>query len=186
MSAKRRVNLPLLWTVVVIAVVLLADQFSKVVVRNSIVPGEAINVLPGLRMVNATNHGVSFGLLTGDSLAVGILIGVALLALIVFFTRNRAKPLIWLPTGMVLGGAFSNQLDRIRDGSVTDFIKLPLGWPPFNLADSAITVGVVILLLVVESDHRNRAVSHDSGHQPATAPEGTPPGTPDRMRDRLP
>lgn len=185
MSLKRRANLPLLWTVVVIAVVLLADQLSKVVVRGSIVPGEAINVLPGLQLVDASNHGVSFGLLTGDSLAVGILIGVALLALIVFFARNRAKPLIWLPTGMVLGGAFSNQLDRVREGSVTDFIKLPLGWPPFNLADSAITVGVVILLLVVDSDHRHRAASHGSACK-STTQEGAPPGAPDRMQERLP
>lgn len=162
--------------VLVLAVVAFADQLSKAVVRGSIVPGEAINVLPGLQLVNASNHGVSFGLLTGDSLAVGILIGISLVALIGFFARNRAKPLIWLPTGMVLGGAFSNQFDRVRDGSVTDFIKLPLGWPPFNLADSAITIGVVILVLVIESDHRNRVAAR-SVHQPAAAQEGVPDHT---------
>ena len=50
--------------------------------------------------------------------------------------------LIWLPTGMLVGGALGNILDRISDGSVTDFIKLPLGWPPFNLADSSIVVAI--------------------------------------------
>jgi signal peptidase II len=64
---------------------------------------------------------------------------------------------VWLPTGLLLGGALSNILDRVRDGSVTDFIKLPLGWPPFNLADAAITVGVVILALVVETGARGDA-----------------------------
>jgi signal peptidase II len=51
---------------------------------------------------------------------------------------------------MLIGGALGNILDRVRHGSVTDFIKLPLGWPPFNLADSSITVGIVILFLLVD------------------------------------
>jgi signal peptidase II len=180
--SQRRVNLPLLWIAIVVAAVMLADQLSKAAVRGSIVPGETVAVLPGLQLVDATNHGVSFGLLTGDGLVVDILVGVALLALVVYFARNRAKALIWLPTGLVLGGAFSNQLDRIRDGSVTDFIKLPLGWPPFNLADSAITVGVVVLVLLVEGDRR-QAGGKGSAQRPGTAQEGAPP---DRLPNRSP
>ena len=56
---------------------------------------------------------------------------------------------------MLLGGALGNILDRLRDGAVTDFIKLPLGWPPFNLADASITLGIVILFLLV--DHQRHA-----------------------------
>ena len=52
---------------------------------------------------------------------------------------------------MLIGGALGNLLDRLRDGAVTDFIKLPLGWPPFNLADASITLGVLLLLFVLES-----------------------------------
>jgi signal peptidase II len=63
--------------------------------------------------------------------------------------------LIWLPTGMLIGGAFGNILDRVRHGAVTDFVKLPLGWPPFNLADISITFGIVILFLVI--DHSRNA-----------------------------
>ena len=59
-------------------------------------------------------------------------------------------PLIWLPTGMLLGGALGNVLDRVRHGSVTDFVKLPLGWPPFNLADASITLGILILFLIID------------------------------------
>jgi signal peptidase II len=51
---------------------------------------------------------------------------------------------------MIIGGALGNILDRLRHGSVTDFIKLPLGWPPFNLADASITLGILILFLLVD------------------------------------
>jgi signal peptidase II len=130
--------------------VIALDQLSKHIVRASIVPGEERNVLPGLQVVNTRNHGVAFGFLPGDHLAVTIVVGLALLALLAYFARNASRPLIWLPTGMLLGGALGNILDRLREGSVTDFVKLPLGWPPFNLADVSITLGVLILLLVIE------------------------------------
>jgi signal peptidase II len=127
-----------------------ADQLSKMAVRASIVPGETRAVLPGIQLVNTRNQGVAFGFLPGHHVAVTALVGVALLVLLVYFARNLDKPLIWLPTGLLLGGALGNVLDRLRAGSVTDFIKFPLGWPPFNLADASITVGVLLLLFVVE------------------------------------
>ncbi len=77
-----------------------------------------------------------------------VLVGAALLVLLAYFARHYDKPLIWLPTGMLLGGALGNIIDRLRAGSVTDFVKLPLGWPPFNLADASITLGVLLLLIV--------------------------------------
>ncbi|HUN79162.1 MAG TPA: signal peptidase II, partial [Solirubrobacteraceae bacterium] len=99
---------------------------------------------------DSRNHGVAFGFLPHDGTAVTIVIVLALLALLVYFARNAARPLIWLPTGMLVGGALGNIIDRLREGSVTDFVKLPLGWPPFNLADASITLGVLILLFVIE------------------------------------
>jgi signal peptidase II len=126
------------------------DQIAKRAVRAAIVPGEERSVLPGLQLVNTRNHGVAFGFLPGDHLAVTIVVALALVALLAYFARHTARPLIWLPTGMLLGGAVGNVLDRLREGSVTDFIKLPLGWPPFNLADVSITLGVLLLLLVIE------------------------------------
>jgi len=134
---------------VALAVVAL-DQLSKRAVRASIVPGEEHRLLPGIDLVNTRNHGVAFGLFPGEALAVTIVIGLALLALLVYFALHSARPLIWLPTGMLLGGALGNIIDRLRSGAVTDFVKLPLGWPPFNLADVSITLGVLILLFVVE------------------------------------
>jgi signal peptidase II len=137
-------------TALVAAAVIAIDQLSKHAVRSGIVPGEEHKVLPGLALVDARNHGVAFGFLPGDHLAVTIVIGVALLALLVYFARHATRPLIWLPTGMLIGGALGNIIDRLREGSVTDFIKLPLGWPPFNLADTSITLGVLILVLTIE------------------------------------
>ena len=62
---------------------------------------------------------------------------------------------MWLPTGLLLGGAIGNLIDRARDGSVTDFVKFP-HWPAFNVADMAITFGVVALLYVLEGPPRRR------------------------------
>ncbi len=150
-GGARHGALPWLWAVLVMVVVVAVDQISKAAVRKSILPGETRSVLPGLQLVNTRNEGVAFGFLPGRHIAVSVLVGVALLVLIFYFARHRDKPLIWLPTGMLLGGAFGNILDRLRAGSVTDFIKLPLRWPPFNLADTSITLGVLLLLFVIES-----------------------------------
>jgi signal peptidase II len=132
-----------------LAVVLL-DQLSKRAVRDSIVPGEERKVIPGVQLVDTRNHGVAFGFLPGQHILVTVAVALALASLLVYFATHISKPLIWLPTGMLIGGALGNILDRLNEGSVTDFVKLPLGWPPFNLADASITLGIVILFIVLE------------------------------------
>ncbi len=160
-SGRARRGAPVwLWAGLVCAVVVALDQVSKAAVRKSIVPGETRSVMPGLQLVNTRNQGVAFGFLPGRHVAVSLLVGAALLVLVVYFARHLDKPLIWLPTGLLLGGAFGNILDRLRAGSVTDFVKLPLGWPPFNLADACITVGVLLLFFVIEGP-RGRSESSD-------------------------
>jgi signal peptidase II len=140
--------------VVVLAGVVGLDQLSKHAVEDSIVPGEEHRLLPGIELVNTRNHGVAFGFLPGSHVAVTILIGVALLILLVYFALHATRHLMWLPTGMLVGGALGNIIDRLREGSVTDFVKLPLGWPPFNLADASITLGILILFLLVDGSRR--------------------------------
>lgn len=140
---------------VTLAVVAL-DQIAKRIVEHDVVPGEERRLLPGVQIVNTRNRGVAFGFLPGRHLVVTVLVGVALAVLLAYFARNARRPLIWLPTGLVLGGALGNIVDRVRLGSVTDFVKLPLGWPPFNLADAAITVGVLALLIVIEGPRSQR------------------------------
>jgi signal peptidase II len=141
---------PWLRAALVLALVLVADQLTKHAVNADITEGEERKLLPGVELVNTRNHGVAFGFLPGSHIAITILIAVALLALLVYFALHTRERLIWLPTGMLIGGAIGNVVDRLREGSVTDFIKLPLGWPPFNLADMSITFGVLILFLVID------------------------------------
>jgi signal peptidase II len=131
------------------------DQLTKHLVEESITRGDEEKLLPGIQLVHTRNHGVAFGFLPGSHTVVTVLIGVALLVLLAYFSRHATRPLIWLPTGMLLGGALGNIVDRIRHGSVTDFIKLPLGWPPFNLADASITLGILLLFVLIEPARRN-------------------------------
>jgi signal peptidase II len=140
----------------VVAGVVLADQLSKRAVEHSITPGDEQRLLPGIDLVNTRNRGVAFGFLPGSHLGVTILVGIALVALVIYFARHSTRRLMWLPTGMLLGGALGNIIDRARESAVTDFIKLPLGWPPFNLADTAITLGILVLLVLAEDSRHPR------------------------------
>jgi signal peptidase II len=126
-----------------------ADQGSKQLVDSRLMRGESVNVFLGIDFTNTRNRGVAFGALEGSGVVVGVLIGLALVLLLVYFAANATKPLLWLPVGLLLGGALGNLADRAREGAVIDFID-PIGWPAFNLADSMIVVGVLALLYVVE------------------------------------
>ena len=71
----------------------------------------------------------------------------ALALLLAWFALDTARPGLWLGVGLLIGGALGNLIDRVRDGAVTDFIDPPL-WPAFNVADVAITAGVVVIALL--------------------------------------
>jgi signal peptidase II len=138
---------------IVAIVVVVADQIVKAIVRGEIGRMEQIDVLPGIHLVNVRNTGVAFSMLS-DGGALPIIVGLlAVAALVAFFVTHLRRPLVWLPTGLLLGGAAGNLIDRVREGSVTDFIKLP-HWPAFNVADIAITFGVLALLYVLEGPPR--------------------------------
>jgi signal peptidase II len=132
------------------------DQATKQLVDSDIDRGDSVNVFFGLDLTNTRNTGVAFGALEGAGLIVAILIGLSLALLIGYFVANRDMPLLWLPTGLLLGGALGNLIDRAREGAVIDWID-PVAWPAFNIADACIVVGVVSLLWVVEGrPKRNR------------------------------
>jgi len=78
-----------------------------------------------------------------------------LTALVVYFLLRPTRPGLWIPTGLLVGGAVGNLIDRLANGWVTDFIKLPL-WPAFNVSDMAITFGVLALLYVLEGSPSKR------------------------------
>jgi signal peptidase II len=140
----------------VVAFVLALDQGTKALVRSSIVPGQQNDVIGPLSFVNVHNRGVAFGFLSGGGALVLVVVLAALALLLVYFGRHVERPLLWLPTGLVLGGALGNLIDRVHQGYVTDFIRFP-HWPAFNVADIAITCGVVALVLVMEFGGRSAA-----------------------------
>jgi signal peptidase II len=129
--------------------VVAVDQVTKQLVDSDIERGDEVNVFFGLDLTNTRNTGVAFGALEGAGLVVAILIGLSLTLLVVYYFLNRDMPLLWLPVGLLLGGALGNLADRAREGAVIDFID-PVAWPAFNLADACIVVGVFMLLWVVE------------------------------------
>jgi signal peptidase II len=132
------------------------DQGTKQLVDSKIDRGDSVNVFFGLDLTNTRNTGVAFGALEGAGLIVAILIGLSLALLIGYFVVNRRMPWLWLPVGLLLGGALGNLIDRAREGAVIDWID-PVAWPAFNLADACIVVGVASLLWVVEGrPKRNR------------------------------
>jgi signal peptidase II len=130
-------------------IVVALDQATKQLAVANIDRGDHVNVFFGLDLANTRNTGVAFGAFEGAGLVVAILIGISLALLVGYFLLHRDMPLLWLPVGLLLGGALGNLADRARDGAVIDFID-PVAWPAFNLADACIVVGVVMLLWVVE------------------------------------
>ncbi len=139
----------------VLAAVVAADQLTKHLVDQGIGPGEQRALLPGVHLVHEINHGIAFSVSAGGPRIVVVVIALAIAGIVAYFLTHIERPLLWLPAGLMVGGALGNLADRLRDGAVTDFIKLP-HWPAFNLADTAITLGVVALLLVLREDGSSR------------------------------
>lgn len=126
--------------------VLIADQAAKALIEANLVPGEQVDVLGPLEFTLAHNRGVAFGLASGGGVLLVALTVAALVVVGVLFARDPARPGMWVAIGLLAGGALGNLVDRVRAGEVTDYIDL-LSWPPFNLADVAVTLGVVVLAL---------------------------------------
>jgi signal peptidase II len=133
--------------------VVAVDQGTKQLAVSNIERGDEVNVFFGLDFTNTRNTGVAFGALEGAGLVVAVLIGLSLALLLGYFLVHHEMPLLWLPVGLLLGGALGNLADRAREGAVIDFID-PVAWPAFNLADTCIVVGVFLLLWVVEGRPR--------------------------------
>ena len=130
-------------------VVVALDQSTKAAAVASIERGEQVNVFLGIDFTYVRNTGVAFGFLSGGGWAITALTVLALTLLLAYFAAHAKRPLLWLPVGMVIGGAFGNLADRAREGAVIDFID-PVMWPAFNFADMCIVCGIFLLFWVVE------------------------------------
>lgn len=127
-------------------IVVIADQASKAAIEAHLVPGQHVSVLGPLSLTLSHNSGVAFGLAGGAGAGLVVITLLALGVVGFLFWRNPTRPGMWVAVGLLVGGALGNLADRIRAGVVTDYIDLP-HWPPFNLADTAITIGVVLLAI---------------------------------------
>ena len=127
-----------------------ADQLTKVWVR-SYEEGEVICQLGFLQLTHVQNTGASFGIFRGHSFALMIvdLVGIVILLAMAFYIYRRFPYLVTLLNtiafSLIMAGTVGNLIDRLRFDHVTDFIDVSF-WPVFNIADSAITVGVIIIV----------------------------------------
>jgi signal peptidase II len=150
---------------VVIPAVIVLDQLTKWVIWNTYGPaGDALDAeyLGGLlRFHFVRNTGSAFGLFQGQTSILTFATFLAIGFLVVFFLRNaRESAVVALAVSLLVGGAIGNLIDRVRLGYVIDWIKLP-NWPTFNVADSSITVGVILLFLaIIISDMQEGAREH--------------------------
>jgi signal peptidase II len=122
------------------------DQLTKYIVTSQLQLDECLHVVGQFWIHHVQNSGIAFGLFASATVVVILLTGVAVSAMLIFFARSGARhPILPVALGLVIGGSTSNLLDRVRLGYVTDFLDLRY-WPAFNLADSFIVIGVLVLL----------------------------------------
>lgn len=147
--------------------VILLDQLSKPLMRDYLAGGD-VAVAPFFSLVSAWNRGVGFSLLTlqgpfGPYLLSGLALAISAALLVWLFRLERLAPAIGL--GLVIGGALGNVIDRIRLGAVFDFLDFHVAgyhWPAFNLADSALSLGVVLLVFdgLFEGGGKSKNAAH--------------------------
>jgi signal peptidase II len=150
--------------------VLLLDRLTKWAIAQTLPVEDAVNIIPGFfRLTHLENTGAAFSLFADSPspFRTTLLIGFSVAALAV------VSVLLWkdrsvfhsgtLALSLILGGAVGNLWDRVSDGKVTDFLDFYIGahhWPPFNVADSAIVIGALLLFLrMLRKDHRSQAAA---------------------------
>ena len=133
--------------------VIVVDQVSKIITLSVLGPFQGVPVTPFLNLVVVMNTGISFGLFSSEGeLTRYILVALALIVSIILmrWLANSTNRFVCAALGMIIGGAFGNVIDRLVHKAVVDFLDFHLygrHWPAFNVADSAITIGVALFVL---------------------------------------
>jgi signal peptidase II len=134
--------------------IVLSDQISKFFVADYLSLGEVIYVLPFLNIVMVKNSGVTFGLLSGAlQPLVFAIISLVIIAMLCYWAKDNES--YQLPACFIVGGAVGNMIDRVIYKAVIDFLDFHLltyHWPAFNIADSAIVIGVSALFFVLHKE----------------------------------
>ncbi|HEX3325185.1 MAG TPA: signal peptidase II [Solirubrobacterales bacterium] len=126
--------------------VVVLDQAAKAAIEAHLVPGQDVEVAGPLELTLSHNNGVAFGLASGGGTRLVLLTVLALAVVGYVFARNPTRPGMWVAAGLLAGGALGNLADRVRADAVTDYVQIG-SWPAFNLADVAVTAGVLLLAL---------------------------------------
>jgi len=175
-TAVERVDLRKLRYLLLSLAVVVADQWSKWLVEAHLPHPLVQTIVPiFLSFTHVRNTGVAFGLFASDGVSGSWMLtglGLAALAAVAVYFRFAAAEDRWLLSALalVVGGAVGNLIDRVTSGAVTDFIDVYLGphhWPAFNVADSAISVGIFLMLL--DSLRLRKGGRSDAGAEPESA-----------------
>jgi signal peptidase II len=148
--------------------VVVFDRFTKWLVIRNIPLDDSISIIPGLfRLTHLENTGAAFSLFAESpspfktAMLVAVSVAALLIVAILLWVRRASFNATTLALSLIMGGALGNLWDRLADGKVTDFLDFYIDthhWPPFNLADSAIVVGALLLLLrALKKEHKAHA-----------------------------
>ena len=146
-----------------------ADQLTKRLVTSRLALDDGVHVVGPFWIHHVQNSGIAFGLFASATSVVILATGIAVGWMLLYFGRSGSRhPILPVALGLVIGGSLSNLLDRVRLGYVTDFLDFRY-WPAFNLADSFIVVGVLVLLaalLRAEREPRRPRAIRDATARP--------------------
>jgi len=138
-----------MWFFLIAGIVIGLDQLSKYLVRANMVLGESIPEEGFFRFTYGTNTGGVFGFFSNQTFLITVAAIVSVVIILLYSRHKMAHSmLVKVSLGLILGGSIGNLIDRVRFGAVTDFIDVG-AWPVFNLADSAIDIGVVLLIIYI-------------------------------------
>ena len=153
--------------IVIAAIVILLDQFSKYLVETNLAVYTYWAPIPELnnffRILHTTNTGAAFGLFASGGLFFALM-AVVVSGAIIYFNRTLEGDQIWIriALGLQMGGALGNFIDRLRQGHVTDFLDFG-PWPLFNVADMAVVFGTILLAwLLLQEERAQKAAAHDA------------------------
>lgn len=134
---------------VITILVIILDIITKALIVNKVAHHEIIKVLPFINIVHIENRGAAFGLFANLGNVFFVIVSIIAVLFILYYLKAVQRRMEIISLSLVLGGAVGNLIDRIRIGKVTDFIDFYVNnwhWPSFNVADSALTVGIILFL----------------------------------------
>ncbi len=137
------------YALIIASLIIVTDQITKYLVNSSISPLDSVKIFPFLHLVHVRNKGAAFGMFSGIGSDFFIVVSVIAIIIVLLLLLKSKESYVGL--SLILGGAIGNLIDRVSFGYVLDFMDFSIDkyhWPAFNVADSALTVGITIVFLI--------------------------------------